>query len=201
MLTIVSALKSELAPLMSSFKIETKYKIGSGTLSIADKVHFLRIGIGQTTGLPNFKLYLDQYAPDRILNIGFAGSMHSSSGLDRIYNIRGAVNKSTQSQIELDTFGQNNFSNATLLTVDQALTDSKLRDTLFKKFQTDLVDMETWYLAHYSAKKLIQFFSIKIVSDQADQFTAESFMANYQELAKKLAIAVLPLIQQRMKIS
>lgn len=198
MLTIVSALKSEITPLLNHFKITAKYKVGSGSLYIAGQFHFLRIGIGGKTGLSNFKLYLNDFTPVKILNIGLAGSMNAAIKPGQLFAIRSVRRRLATSQIKLNPTIQSDLTETTLLTVDQALIDAKQRDILFSEYQTDLVDMEAWYLAQYSAQKQIPLSSIKIVSDQADQFTKEAFMANYQKLSRQLAETILPLIQHRM---
>ena len=199
MLVIVAALKSEIIPLFNHYKITEKSKIGSGTLYMAKGIHFLRVGIGEQNAVSNLKLYLQNFSPSEIINIGFAGKMHSSETRTDVFWIRYVVHGSDGPGIKLKPFAQNNLPSAALLTVNQPLKDTRLRDTLFKKYHSDLVDMEAWYLADFASKKNIPFYSIKVVSDQADQFTEEVFMVNYQNLGVQLTESVLPLIQRRIK--
>ena len=201
MFVIVAALKPEIIPLFNHFKIIAKLKIGTGTLYQSEHLHLLRVGVGGQNAVSNLKRYFEKFNPDSILNIGFAGAMNPSEIHGTVFSVRRVFHRSEKVGLNLKSFTQRDLSTASVLTVDSPLKDAQLRNDLFKQFQTDLVDMEAWYLAKYASDRNIPFFSIKIVSDQADENADEKFIATYQQQTRVLTEALLPLIQHRINVS
>jgi len=198
MFAIVAALKAEIIPLFNHFKITAKLKIGTGTLYQSEHLHLLRIGVGGQNAVSNLKRYFEKFNPDAILNIGFAGNMNRSEIHGTVFSVRRVFHISEKVGLNLKSFTQKDLSTASVLTVDAPLKDAHLRDDLFKQFQTDLVDMEAWYLAECASDRNIPFFSIKVVSDQADENVDDKFIATYKKQSRVLTEAVLPLIQHRI---
>lgn len=195
MLLIVSALKSEIAPLLAQFPQNKKSGLASASLYDAGDIHFLRLGIGAAAVHKNFKVYLDRYKPTQVLNVGLAGSLSKNIQVAEIFNISEVWHNSAENSLRLIKFKENNFNSASLFTADQVVNDPETRDALYDRYQIVLVDMETWHLASWATRYKIPFSSIKIVSDHADQFTVHDFKQQYQQLAHKLAQNILPLIR------
>ena len=192
MITVISALKGELQPLLSHFKPEKKKNINGGSLYIAEKVHMLRCGIGKEACQKVLTAYLENYCPDLIINMGTAGIVNPEIKQGEIFSIVKNHQSGDDNMFEL--LAVEGFKNASLLTVDKPLTDKKLRDIYFEKYRVDLVDMEAWYCAQLANQHKTNFRSIKIASDFADENTENDFMKNYRSLTEKLAIEIIPVL-------
>jgi len=184
MLTIISALKSEISPLLQRVCIAEKIKLGSGSLYLSENFHFLRTGIGPEKAGKVLKLYLKQFKPHKILNIGLAGKLNPDLNLGEIYSISKIF---FEDNFPIEIAYQQKINFVSLLTVDQPVTAASLRNELFKKFNSDLVDMEAYSLAEICIENSLHFESIKIISDEADSRTKITFIKNYKRLASRLA--------------
>ena len=183
MITIVSALKSEIAPLLQRVPITEKRILASGSLYISDKIHFLRTGIGKQKAEKVFNLYLEQFRPEKVLNIGLAGKLNPDFKIGEIYCISRIFSADAE-PIKINFHSQSKC--ASLLTVDQPVADISLRDKLHRQYNADLVDMEAYSIANTVRKKNISFNCVKIISDSADINTEKTFLENYRQLSKKL---------------
>ena len=185
MITIVSALKAEIAPLLQKFPIREKRLLACGSLYISDKIHFLRTGIGKKKADNVFGLYLEQFLPETVLNIGLAGKLNPDLKIAHIYNIS-TIFYPENNAIEINTL--NKGQNASLFTSDEAVTSNTLRDGLFKIYGADLVDMEAYSLARICQNNKIPFYCTKIISDYANQNTENIFRRRFIKYAQKLSI-------------
>ncbi len=196
MWTIVSALKSEIQPFLEYYSITNKISIGSASLYKSQFGHFFRTGIGSELAAENLALYLKEYMPDRILNLGLAGSLNPEIKVGQIFNIHQIIDEMTSEKLDLPAFGPvKSIVNARLVTVRKAVNDIKKRHDIKIKYNADLVDMEAYQLAKISAAASIPFHSYKIVSDQADQDAEKMFMNNYKKLCFRLFDNINPLLQ------
>jgi nucleoside phosphorylase len=192
MITIIGALKGELQPLLSHFKPEKKKNINGGSLYIAKGVHLLRCGIGKKVCQKVLTAYLENYHPNLIINIGTAGIVNPEIKQGEIFSVVKNYQNGNDNIFELMAI--KGFKSASLLTVDKPLRDKKLRDSYFRKYRVDLVDMEGWYCAQSATQCKADFHSIKIASDFADENTEKDFMKNYKALTEKLAVEIIPVL-------
>jgi len=184
MITIISALKSEISPLFHKVQIAEKIKLGSASLYLSEKIHFLRTGIGPEKAKQSTEAYLNQFKPVKILNTGLAGKLNPDFQIGSIYHVTKIFFKDMK-PISLNA--DQNSRTASLLTVEKPVTDLFLRNKLYKKYKAELADMEAYAAASAAASKGIPFSSIKIISDNADNNTSLTFLKNYKKLAGILA--------------
>lgn len=195
MWTIVSALKSELNPLFADFPLLEKAPLNGGILYHTEYLQLLRTGIGGENVNLVFDAYLKNQHPDLVLNIGLAGSLTPEYEPGMIFSIQEVQYEKSETVFKLAKLSAEiPFPAARLLTVDEAVTEERLRDSLYKKFTSDLVDMEAYYLARKCRTKGIPFCSIKIISDRADHATKQIFMENYKEKSRTLCAALRPFL-------
>lgn len=195
MWTIVSALKSELNPLFTYFPLLNKVPLNGGTLYRTEYLQLLRTGVGQEKTKQVLEAFLKDHHPDLVLNIGLAGSLTAEYEPGRIFYINEALYEKTKTVIKLPKLSADiPFPAARLLTVNKAVTEAQTRNVLHKAFAADLVDMEAYYLAQRCSAEGIPFYSIKIISDRADQTTEQMFMENYKEKSRTLCTAIRPFL-------
>ncbi len=196
MITIISALKEEIRPILETLTVKQKLKAGSGTLYVTDEYHLLRTGVGLRHAEDVLNSYLSSYEPSEIINIGTAGSIKDDHRFGDIFYI-GKIYYKTDGQFIVLPPEQNKTGTdpAVLLTVDQPVMNKSDRETLQRRFNAGLADMEAYALAKICFKNNIKFTCYKIVSDLADENTEDEFMANYKMLSKKLAEYILKILR------
>lgn len=195
MITIVSALKEEIRPILEILTVKQKRKVGRGNLYLTDKFHLLRTGIGVTQSEEVIRSYLSSYKPSEIVNIGTAGSLNNNYKPGKIFAVNKIYSKADGQFVDLRLdVTKAGLNSAVLLTVDTPVMSISDREALQKRFSADLVDMEAYPLAKICTLHDLKFSSFKIVSDLADENTKDDFMANYKILSKKLADHIVKIL-------
>lgn len=195
MLTICSALKSELMPIAGSFPLLKKQTIaGGGSLYLSEHMHFLRTGVGQTAGSV-LQAYLKQFQPAAVWNAGLAGALHRQFHPAQIFQITHVQSlTSTNSFVLPEQEALPELPVARLVTALQAVTNTEERDRLRAQTSADLVDMEAFYLAEQCRTRDIPFTAFKMVSDYADTQTEKDFLQHLHTYSQRLAQALYPLL-------
>jgi adenosylhomocysteine/aminodeoxyfutalosine nucleosidase len=200
MIAIISALKGEISPLFNHFPITKKLRMGKGTLYETSAFHLVRLGMGPKNSKNTLNIYLSENKPDLILNIGMVGRLNPALMIGSIHFINRIYYSKESESISLTVPSIiTPQSSASLLTVDQPLTDPLIRNKFFKEFQAGLVDMEAYGLAQTAAIADIPFCSIKIVSDSADENTKNDFIKDYEKLSEKLGEYVIKFLDYFLK--
>ena len=195
MLVIAAALKAELQPFILHYKTGKKINTNGGSLYIADDtLHLLCCGLGGEAFGKTLSHYLQKYRPDIIINIGTAGIINKDIKQGEVISVNKVYKAGSRESFEL--IPVKGFKTGRLLTVDEALTSRKLRDSYFLEYQADLADMEAWYGAQLSAEYNINFRCFKIASDHADENAEKDFMKNYKQLTQKLAAELIPVLYE-----
>ena len=188
MFTIVAALKSELDDLIQAIGPLNKSFIENGSLYAASGVHLLRTGIGAENAQRVLNRYLDQFQPEKIINIGTAGALNLGLQSGQIFSITGIINAADVDKIKIMQLQElKNTKSAILLTIDNPVLDEVCRNDLYNKFKADLVDMEGYYFAKIAAQQNIPFYSVKIITDFADRSAETDFLNNYKIFSKRLS--------------
>lgn len=200
MIAIISALKGEISPLFNHYPITKKLRIGKGTLYETSVFHLVRLGMGPENSKDTLKNYFAENKPDLILNIGMAGRLNPAIMIGSIHFINRIYCSEESESISLIVPSIiTPQSSASLLTVNQPVSDPLIRDKFFKEFQVDIVDMEAYGLAQTAASADIPFYSIKIVSDSADENTKNDFIKDYEKLSEKLGEYVIKFLDNFLK--
>jgi len=186
MIAIVSALKSEMRPLLEQANILQKISIGRGGVYLAEDLHFLRTGLGPQQTSEIMKWYLNQFHPLQIWNIGLAGRLNLKIPIGTVYHISQLCMSGKETLLLNTAPGRT----TRLLTVIKAVAAANRREKLFRQFSCSLVDMEAYIEASLSREAGIDFRCIKIVSDSADGKAKEDFTQRLPIFSEKLAKAV-----------
>ena len=192
MILIVAALKAELLPLIQYFRIEQKEIVAQGTLYHSEKLHLLRTGVGMQNAREVFSEYLKKYDPDKIINLGTAGTLNQKFSVGMIVEAGCIQNEQSEKiypmRMQLE---EQLFENVYLLTVKDAVLNQQRKERLFIQFNSDIVDMEAFVLASVALQHRINFYCIKIISDQADENAINQFKDNYKSLLDKFSTHVI----------
>ena len=193
MFCIVTALKEELRPFLKIYKKNfAKDAIGEGSLYRSGNLHLLRAGLGRQRSQQSLARYLESHQPDFILNVGLAGALSPLAHIGQIYRIEQVRSEFDDGPVELSI--PRAFSSlpaAALLSVEDAVTGKERRDALYKRYKTALVDMEAFGLAQTARNYRVDFYSLKIVSDFADEEAVETALQQYKILCDTLARFVI----------
>ena len=188
MILIVAALKAELLPLIEYYKRDQKEVLGEGTLYPSEKIHLLRTGIGMNSAGQSLSAYLEKFNPDKIINMGTAGSLNPEFTIgvmtepEIIYNEKKEI---IRPQPLYD--GQYLLKKSKLITVNNPVLTQIQKNKLLKDFNADIVDMEAFVLGSLARGKNIEFHNVKIISDYANEQTTDDFKNSYKIITEKLS--------------
>jgi nucleoside phosphorylase len=191
MLLVVSALKSELSYILQHLSIGPKIPMGTGSLYPAQGIHLLRTGIGRPSVQVTVSKYLLAYTPSHILNIGLAGALTDSLSTGELIAVSAVGGENAAVEYELPIFpGAEHVKTGKVITVGRPVLSRRRKVTLYQKYGKELVDMELFHLAAIAREKAIPVYSIKIVSDQADENAVQEFIKNYRTLGETLGRSI-----------
>ncbi len=196
MFTIVSALKAEAQPLLDFLGEAAVSCLDEGTLYAYERIHVLRVGVGGTQASETLRTYLGWYEPAFVLNIGLAGALHTALLPQQVVRILTVVNEESAQSMPLPFHAKlKHLQPARLLTVNQPVTDEARRESLWHRFQADLVDMEAFHLARVCRSYSLPFYAVKAVSDFAGKDTAAQFRSHYKACAAQLFTSIQPFFE------
>lgn len=183
----------------------------SGEFILQDtRVGIVICGVGQEQIGPTlYPLFQKEKMPSLIFNVGFAGALDSGIDwgcfilCDKIYGLDQGhlfkdffisdpplLKKAQQYLDERSIQGQT----GSLITVDEACSDSGSKKRLFGRTKAAAVDMEAYYLAQIAAEKKVPFLSVKIVSDTVRDFAPDAIKSRGRILSHRVAEIVPGLI-------
>ncbi len=196
MLTIISALKSEIEPIIDFFPPTPVLPCAHGALRRYQRFDLLRTGPGHQRASKTLQTYLQHTQPDQVLLVGFAGALAPHLNIGQIFQVN-EVCLPQGASIVLPPFnlGQN-LPQARLLTVETPVEDSITKQNLYQRTGAQLVDMEGYYLAQLFQSKQISFSIVKGISDQAQAGARTQFKQNIKQLSQKLFAILKPFLQE-----
>ncbi|MBN1408867.1 MAG: hypothetical protein JW956_13805 [Calditrichaceae bacterium] len=188
MILITAALKAELLPLIEYYKAKPRGNWADGRLFVSEKIHLLRTGVGMDKARHTLSAYLEKYEPEKIINTGTAGALNPrfTIGLmtepEIIYNEKKQIIKPHPLYED-----QYLLKQSKLLSVTAPVINQEQKNKLLKDFDADMVDMEAFAIAYLAGQRNIKFHCVKIISDFANDQTADDFKNNYKIIIEKLS--------------
>ncbi|QPJ66505.1 MAG: hypothetical protein G3M78_14300 [Candidatus Nitrohelix vancouverensis] len=192
---IAAAVNEELAGIKGSMKIENRLSLdGSqawqGSWAGCDLV-LLRTGVGKLQARRAFQALLENCDPSLFISIGYAGGAQtdlrpgdlflaqsaqalcegqelnfvqaqSVEGLKLSGDFRAAAEKAAQ-MCKVSTH------RGDLLSVEQIVYNPDSKQALGRLYDVSALDMETFYLASLCRERSLPFFSLRAISDAADE--------------------------------
>ncbi len=195
MITIVSALKAEIAPFLDHYSVAEKTLIEGGSLyQTPGRWYFLRSGVGLEQAAKVLTWYMKRYHPHLLINIGFAGSLSPEIAPGRLFFIN-KIHSILDGTVQMPALPPVAMQSCSLLTAGKAVLSDTERATLHLRFGADLVDMEAYELARIARQHQIPFYCFKMVSDDAGNDGKEQFLKNYRVLAVQLFKRINPVLE------
>ena len=144
------------------------------------RVALVEAGIGREKAGAAAEALWNVFRPYRILTAGYAGGLSSSLKRYEVFVPRRFIRAADGSILEdiLDVFSPeatascddaNDSPSLTLVTCDRVVRTTAEKRKLHDTFCADLVDMETWAVVEFCARKEIPCLALRIVLDTADE--------------------------------
>ncbi len=172
---IVAALAIEVAPLLARFRDVRKYSGPRFSVIEGDcggkLVALVLTGTGRARAQRGAEILLDGHRPRWIVSAGFAGALDPGLKRNEIVLPREVVNlEGRRFAIDLAIppgSESQGLKTGRLLTVDEIVRTSAEKAELRRKFDAELVDMETSAVAALCGERGTRFLSVRVVSDDA----------------------------------
>lgn len=202
---IVTAMAQETLPIYTKFgKIVDEGKVSGATVyhvesEDGDDIYIAQSGVGELRAAITAQMLVDIFEVEAILNFGFVGAIASGLGVGDIVVVEKVVHyQFDTSDIDHCPVGQYDgkadiyfrtdadilskfqsllprpLKTVTVASGDKFIATSEDKNRL-KEFNADICEMECAGIAMAAERNGIPFFSLKVVSDSADESAKVSF--------------------------
>lgn len=172
---IVAALSVEIGSLLDRLSRVRKYAGPRHTIiegEVAGKVVALIVaGLGREAARRGAQLLLDGHRPRWVVSAGFGGALDPDLArydivlADEVLDLEG---HRFGIDVAVPSEGQGSrVRSGRLLTVDRIVRTAAEKAELRRRFEADLVDMETSGAAALCSERPVRFLSIRVISDEA----------------------------------
>ncbi len=172
---VVAALAIEVAPLLA--RMERVRRYAGPRFSVVEGecggqlVAVVLTGTGRARAQRGAEVLLDGHRPRWIVSAGFGGALDPSLRRNDVVLAREVVNlEGRRFAIDLTVppgSESEGLRTGRLLTVDEIVRTAAEKAELRRRFEADLVDMETSAVAALCGDRGIPFLSVRVVSDEA----------------------------------
>jgi len=161
-IAILTAMDVELAPIIIELDLR---RVGQNFVGELDDIHITATvaGVGKQRAVDAANRLCTTCNPALMILAGFAGGLDPFLQPGYVCGPRRVILISGES-IELPGEGDR-----TMLTVDKPITSAQMKQSLYKKYSADAVDMESFHVAKEAVKLGCELMIIKTISDGADQ--------------------------------
>ena len=172
---VVAATPIEVGPLLARFANVRKYAgpkftVVEGECS-GQLVALVLTGMGRARAQRGAEILLDGHRPRWIVSAGFGGALDPELKRNDIVVPREVVNlEGRRFAIDLAVPPEaeaRGLKTGRLLTVDELVRKASEKAELRRKFEADVVDMETSAIAALCGDRGVRFLSVRVVSDEA----------------------------------
>ncbi len=177
----VAALKDELLPIKKTINLFQFPNLD---------FDFLISGVGKRKSIFRLSNYIEKNKPDFVLNIGTCGSIQNKFALGTIFIPEAFIvmidNNIKKIEIDLRKYfpEPNKYSSGKIFSSTKPVKEKEHKIKIIKHTNASAVDMESFWMLEFCKKNKIEFLSIKVVSDFAENFT----FAEFKEQLKKIAV-------------
>ena len=166
--------------------VPTKFEAELVQGNIKSAPYFMVSGVLWRTAKTIERLVQEQKVKKVVL-LWFAGDLTRTHRVGEAYNICSVTNK--KEELRLKTLKGLNLKNSTCITVTRPVYTKQRKENL--KEHAELVEMECYYAAKKCKAYDIDFYSIRIISDNCDRGLSEYF--NFKKVCPELRI-----VQERL---
>ncbi|WP_435010680.1 nucleoside phosphorylase [Tundrisphaera lichenicola] len=169
---VVAALSIEVAPLLA--RLENVRKYSGPKFSVVEGecgsqlVVVVLTGTGRARAQRGAEILLDGHRPRWIISAGFGGALDPSLKRNEIILPSEVVNlEGRRFAIDLEVPPGAGLRSGRLLTVDEIVRTAAEKAELRRKYEADVVDMESSSVAALCGDRGVRFLSVRVVSDDA----------------------------------
>jgi len=205
LICILGALREEINLIKGKMVVEDQFKIGRADAWTGKwdgvGIILVRTGIGKNCALSALEQVLNLVNPSLILSIGYAGGLNPKLKVGDVI-LANHVLKINADFLDVGSYaidskhlelleglnypGKVKIYKGKLITVDQVIDSSAIKQELGLRYNALAVDMETAAFLAHATKKDIALLSIRSISDTAEQslINVSSFIGDDGEIAK-----------------
>jgi nucleoside phosphorylase len=185
---IITALPFESRAILNYHKINIK-PTKLTTCQLRESIYLIEVPIGFKLNHSILNHEVEKTSPELLVNFGICGALNSSIPIASPFHIERICHFNKElSEIQLPRI-EPAFQSAKLLTVDEAVLDTKRRDELYSQTGCQLVDMEAFHIARFCEVHHLPLLIIKVASDFADEDSLNVIKANRLGLKHSLSEA------------
>ena len=150
------------------------------------KIHLLQTGIGKDSTIRALDYYFQQYIPEIIYNFGTAGALNDNLKILEIVKVKNVYLKKKSKPLTISDFQEINCKTVNLLTVVKPIITNISKNIINGQNEFDITDMESYFIAKKAIENQIPINIIKIISDNANDSTLNSFKKNIKQCSELL---------------
>ena len=159
-LAFVAALEREVRPLL---EVSSRFDVNAdGRARVAYRLRdavLLCSGPGYRNASTAAKLVIEEFSPEMIVSIGFAGALASDLKIGEVFIPRQVISERNGSRFT-SARGKERMLTA------EAVVGEERKYELFKRFHVQAVDMEAAAVAEIAAARGCEFLAMKVISDE-----------------------------------
>ena len=215
MIGIVIAMQSEADILLDQMKIVRSLTVSGKKIHVgkafSKDVALCVCGVGKVNAALGTQILVSKFDAEKILNLGVAGGLNTSTKLCQVYQIEaatqfdfdlvqlngtkvGTLNEYTESYLLLNQFPADAFEKKRLGTADRFNDSEDDYKLLTQELDADIRDMEGAAIVQAAFAAQLPVYSVKAISDIAGSgSTTEQFLINKDKALQNLK-AALPVI-------
>jgi adenosylhomocysteine nucleosidase len=164
-IVVISALRSELAPLVKDWSREV-VNVGGRSIAcfVSENVVAAAGGIGTQSSENAARVLVERYRPELLISAGLAGAITPHLEVGTVVVSEFVVDAASGAQYRCEPSGQAKPEGVLVTAPDVASEDSKV--ALAQKFRASIVDMEAAGVARVARENGIEFRCVKAISDE-----------------------------------
>lgn len=149
------------------------------------EILFVQTGIGLRNAEAALKYTLQEHRPDFVLSVGFGGALYGGADIgdliwpSRVLLVDGGVTETIVLSGAVETADKVSkkvsMREGSLLSLARRIKKSEINKALFRELPFPVCDMETFTMAKMSVESGLPFFSIRSITDLADEEIPPAF--------------------------
>lgn len=198
---ILAAVSEEIAGIKQAMNISDRIRLGKseawpGKWQGKDIV-LVRTGVGKQRAAEATLKTIDQFSPDRLLSIGYAGGLVPQLEVSDLIVAEQIVDVETSAQFspdqqwlqqaqEVSTPENYKVISGKLVTADKVIHSPQDKKEFGERSSAQAVEMETSAIAKVAIEKKLPFLSVRAISDSVEQeiLDSSSFLGSDGEISK-----------------
>lgn len=186
-ITIISALKDEISPLIKKLNIKERFKFKNIDIfkGVFKNINLIitYTGIGGKNASCTLTTLIENFNISFLISVGYAGGakeglnigdivvsediyIYEKQELESYKKLSKEVFHSSFILFNKEVIKEKGGKLGSLLTVNKFISSSKEKEELGRNYNVSIIDMETWYIAKIATQNNIPFLSIRSISDR-----------------------------------